>query len=192
MQRPQKILRKLSLPIHTLILSDCGLNSEDLCSLAQAGKEGRLPELKYLGLPGSKMTCSGLMRLFYASYGWDQLLSLDIRDTLWFSSDIKYVTEKVKTCNLLSSLQKLAIDSYPDVNPCWHHLSALYFPRWRTESLQNISDAIPALQSICIEDYSEYDADIVRLFSEKNIYCHQTCAPCYDLFTTVKCHCEIK
>ena len=104
----------------------------------------------------------------------------------------------VMTLNIsLRSLQKLGINIYPDVNLGWHYLNTLYFPQWKTESLQNISDAIdegkfPALQSICIEDFGEYDADIVRLFSEKNIYCHQTCAPCYDLSTTVKCHCEIK
>ena len=36
--------------LETLILSDCWLNSDDLRSLAQANKEGRLPKLKHLDI----------------------------------------------------------------------------------------------------------------------------------------------
>ena len=36
--------------LNSLILSNCGLNSQDLCSLAQASVEGRLPQLKHLDI----------------------------------------------------------------------------------------------------------------------------------------------
>ena len=36
--------------LNSLILSDCGLNSQDLCSLAQASLEGRLPQLRHLDI----------------------------------------------------------------------------------------------------------------------------------------------
>ena len=36
--------------LNSLALSDCGLNSQDLCSLAQGSVEGRLPKLKHLDI----------------------------------------------------------------------------------------------------------------------------------------------
>ena len=51
--RLSNLLDKSFLSLNSLIPSDCGLNSEDLCSLAQACVEGRLPQLKHLDTSGN-------------------------------------------------------------------------------------------------------------------------------------------
>ena len=112
------------LSFQTLILSDCGLNSDDLNSLAQASVDGRLPELKYLDLSHNKLT--GAKRLFWSSSSMNQLLTLDIRNNYLDIIDITSFMTQVKRDGLLGILQELGIDHYPNMNTQWPHLKALY------------------------------------------------------------------
>ena len=62
--------------LNSLILCDCGLNSQDLCSLAQASVKGRLPKLKHLDISENRRIC--ITDLFSSSCKWGQLLELNI------------------------------------------------------------------------------------------------------------------
>ena len=53
--------------LNSLILSNCGLNSQDLCSLAQASVEGRLPSLNSLILSDCGLNSQDLCSLAQAS-----------------------------------------------------------------------------------------------------------------------------
>ena len=65
-----------SLPsLNSLILSNCGLNSQDLCSMAQASVEGRVPELKHLDISENIKLPDQLEYLFSNAYTWQTLLA---------------------------------------------------------------------------------------------------------------------
>ena len=68
--------------LETLILSDCGLNSEDLTSLAQASVEGRLPELKHLNMSDNEATIGQWRHLFSFRQRWSHLLSLNVKQDM--------------------------------------------------------------------------------------------------------------
>ena len=108
------LLHQDFLNLHTLVLSGCKLNSDDLKNLAQANSKSKLPQLTCLDLSNNKMTGSDLMHLFDNSCTWNQLLSLNIKRILLKSSDVTKFMTKVKTDNLLGSLQEFMIDSYQD------------------------------------------------------------------------------
>ena len=137
---------------------------------------------------------SDLMHLFDNSCTWNQLLSLDIRRNLLNSSDATKFMTKVKTDNLLGSLQQFMIDSYQDVKIYMPKLETLGLSRCTSESLQNIIDDIdrgflPALRTICFEEFEPYDATVVGSLFERNIDCHRTFA---SFATNFKCYCQMK
>ena len=75
----RKFLREKFLILQTLILSHCGLNSEDLLGLAEAHVEGRLPELRHLDISRNPQCGGHLESLFQFSCTWDNLLTLNVQ-----------------------------------------------------------------------------------------------------------------
>ena len=75
-------------PLNTLILNNCELNSQDLRSLAKANMKGRIPELKHLDISQNILFQNDLDRLFELNCKWEQLLSLNVEDTLVCFSDL--------------------------------------------------------------------------------------------------------
>ena len=70
--------------LHSLVLRDCGLNSEDFRSLAQSNAQGKLPRLKHLYISmNEKVDIS--QSLFSHSVKWNQLLTLSTDDTNVFN-----------------------------------------------------------------------------------------------------------
>ena len=65
-----------------LILNDCGLNSNDLSSLAQGGVEGRLPELRHLDLSDNEALIGQWRHLFSHGQQWSHLLSLNAKQNM--------------------------------------------------------------------------------------------------------------
>ena len=61
------LLRQSFPSLNSLILSNCGLNSQDLCSMAQASVEGRLPSLNSLILSDCGLNSQDLRSLAQAS-----------------------------------------------------------------------------------------------------------------------------
>ena len=64
--------------LHTLILSDCGLNAQDLNSLAKANAKGRLPELKHLDISNNDELKGYVRYLFEHGCKWEKLLHLNV------------------------------------------------------------------------------------------------------------------
>ena len=64
--------------LETLILSDCWLNSDDLRSLAQANKKGRLPKLKHLDISQNPNIKTGRETFFCYDAKWEELNCLII------------------------------------------------------------------------------------------------------------------
>ena len=188
------LLHQGFLNLHTLVLSGCKLNSDDLKNLAQANSKSKLPQLTCLDLSNNKVTGSDLMHLFDNSCTWNQLLSLDIRRNLLNSSDATKFMTKVKADNLLGSLQEFMIDSYQDVKIYMPKLETLGLSQCTSESLQNVINNIdrgflPALRTICFEEFEPYDATVVGSLFERNIYCHKAFA---SFATHFKCYYQIK
>ena len=95
--------------LNSLILSNCGLNSQDLCSLAQASIEGRLPQLRHLDISKNRELDGHFMCLFKSDCKWGGLLSLDIDQTgpvLGYSG----LVHKLAT-GCFQSLQKLRMSA---------------------------------------------------------------------------------
>ena len=70
--------------LHSLVLRDCGLNSEDFRSLAESNAQGKLPQLKHLYVSmNEKVDIS--QSLFSHSVKWNQLLTLSTDDTNVFN-----------------------------------------------------------------------------------------------------------
>ena len=64
--------------LNTLILSNCSLIIDDLCSLAKANAENRLPELRTLDISHNESLVSETCHLFGKSPVWKKLISLNI------------------------------------------------------------------------------------------------------------------
>ena len=81
--------------LDTLILSDCGLNSQNLSSWAKACTKNRLPLLKHLSLSQNEQIMS-LERLFSFKAQWDQLLHFEfVQQTFGYShKHCKILTEE--------------------------------------------------------------------------------------------------
>ena len=62
-----------------LVVSDCGLNLDDLKSLAEASSEGRLSELKHLDLSDNEAISGQCRHLFSFGQKWTGLLSLNVK-----------------------------------------------------------------------------------------------------------------
>ena len=117
--------------LETLILSDCGLNSDDLTSLAQASVEG-LPELKHLDLSDNEVIIGQWRHLFSQSQQWSHLLSLNVKQK-WdtqFREDYRHLVNQVRL-GALENVQHLTLccdnnlsaESYLDV--AWPNVQSL-------------------------------------------------------------------
>ena len=69
----------------SLVLSDCGLNADDLDSLAQASSEDRLAELKHLDVSDNEAITGLLRHLFSFGQRWSGLLSLNVKQAVAMS-----------------------------------------------------------------------------------------------------------
>ena len=197
-----KLLQQGLFSLNTLILNgfprDSRDRSSDLTDLAQASKEGRLPQLKHLDLCGFKLTPTAFLGLFHDYCSWNELLTLDIRNNYYLDSDFLFnFMTMVQTNGLLGSLQELGIDSYSSVDTVWSCLEALYLSSCTEDELHNISDAVdqgyfPALRTICVKNFKGYDTVLVHAFNKRNIYCHKAKAPFYNPFTRFRCYCQCK
>ena len=67
----------------SLVVSDCGLVSDDLSSLAKAGSQGRLPQLGHLDLSDNVGIRGHFQRLFLHGHQWGHLLSLNVKQAAW-------------------------------------------------------------------------------------------------------------
>ena len=100
--------------LQSMVLSDCGLKSQDLVSLAQAYAKGRLPELRHLDLSENPRIQSKVKYLFEHNSKWQQLESLDLFQSYGTGSlsaiDLQCLSTKA-TSGCLSSLSELTISS---------------------------------------------------------------------------------
>ena len=108
-----QLLRHNFLFLRTLILSDCGLSSEDLSRLAEAKVEGRLGKLRHLDI--SNNTRIEIEHLFNNSCKWESLKRLNMANyadnNLSFSDLEPFVQQ-----GCLLSLCELRLTSYS----CFH------------------------------------------------------------------------
>ena len=105
------VLLRHSLPsLNSLILSDCGLNSQDLCSLAQASVESRLPQLTHLDISENPGLVGQLDSLFCLDEKWQHLVSLHVQQRIVSDNDFQTIVDKVQA-NCLSSLQVLEVST---------------------------------------------------------------------------------
>ena len=182
--------------LNTLSLSKCGLKSQDLTSLAQTKINGGLQVLKHLDISDTELSLSEFKALFDGSGTWSELLSLDIRDT-FTKGEYDQVMDYMNGLTgrgYLSSLQKLGIDFFDNRNVQWRRLEKVYM--LGHETLGNITDAVfwgylPTLNTLCIEDFEEHNAEDVRLLAQLGVYCHVTCLPLGNEFSHVNCRCDL-
>ena len=112
--------------LNSLILSDCELNSQDLCSLAQANIKGRLPELKHLDISENDGTIGHLQCLFTDSCTWPKLEKFNFQQ----SRELNQESYKLKPKDL-PSLRELRLCVWRttplpiSINQSWPHLHAL-------------------------------------------------------------------
>ena len=71
-----KLLNNTLSKLNTLNLSDCGLHSRDLSSLAKASVQNRLPQLKCLDISQNDSIADKLHYLFHDSSARNQLICL--------------------------------------------------------------------------------------------------------------------
>ena len=185
--------------LKTLILCDCELNSQDLCSLAESIGNHKLPDLKHLDISANDIdTNEAMTALFGFSCTWNQLISLNIMNTGFSHNELH---KKVES-GCLSSLQELRISEYPlqPVEVNWPHLQTLGIKNPNDSMLSNIADAkekenFPSLNSVCLE-FSWYEAGpylhtykaFCRL-TETNVSCHRSNV---KEFTSVELTCTRK
>ena len=76
--------------LNKLIMSHCGLNANDLQSLARANVEGKLPQLRHLDI--STNSGFNISDLFTHSAHWDQLTTLETSDVNVLNVDPECLT----------------------------------------------------------------------------------------------------
>ena len=185
--------------MNSLILSGCCLNSEDLCNLAQASVEGKLPHLKHLDISQNWAICFDDM--FQASCTWHQLIKLNIAEIGCKSSD--QMTEKMRSGSL-HLLHEISVSDDQILSYKWQKLQRICL--FNKDLLDKVANAIdedrfPALCSVCFQSlHSTYidplKTDLnrdpaVHKLVEKNISVHTAFLPYHDLFTSVKCLCQL-
>ena len=108
--------------LHTLNLKDCGLNSEDLCSLAKANCRNRLPELKHLDLSDNPGIVCHLRCFFSCAQNWRNLNLLAVE-----SPKVTYNQDLVTAvrAGALQNVQTLITKTESDMN-----LSAITSVKW--------------------------------------------------------------
>ena len=98
--------------LNSLILCDCGLNSDDLRSLAQANVGGKLPELRHLDISENENTVDHLEHLFYRQCKWEKINSFNIEKQHFKSvKDVKLLARRF-TSGCFRALEKLKISSF--------------------------------------------------------------------------------
>ena len=191
--------------LYTLILSDCGLNSYDLSSLAYANVEGRLPKLRHLDIScnGHLKTFTGFKQLFRFSSKWNQLLSLDISET----RDLRHLYPsflEIVGYDCLRSLEKISfsIDYFDRFRRCMRNIRTIHIfiqdeKRIDVISEEKKDDLLPSLQTVCIK-FAErspkpmnrlFEINGVRKLTDLNVPCHLAVSP-EPPFSPRRCQCE--
>ena len=113
--------------LNTLILSDCGLNSTDLKSLAQASTNSKLPELIHLDLSRNSDIQGELQNLFSSQERWSNLLFLNIQQNSYSRSmdDVRIIFYFVRL-GCLSSLIQLHTSIRHVTSICDYNLYSLW------------------------------------------------------------------
>ena len=157
------VLMRTSFPFLTnLNLSDCRLNSNDLCSLAQASMDGKLPKLRYLDISENKDIIDRLESLFYKQCKWETIDTLNLEEINFKSEkDVELLARRMSS-GYLRSLQKLKISSFrqesvftriTDPLSNLRHIETNCDPQTIGEILRSISQAVegdllPVLETI--------------------------------------------
>ena len=145
--------------LNTLILSDCGLNPQDLNSLAKSSAKGRLPELKHLDISHNDELQGQVRCLFEYDSKWQNLLHLNIDGKV--STRYSQFVRSVRS-GCLQSLEFLRFSSGEDVSQhggvTWPSLRSLYISS-DTRSKGEIASAVhtaseqgefPSLNTLCV------------------------------------------
>ena len=122
--------------LHSLVLRDCRLTSEDLDHLQRANTLDRLPQLRHLDLSNNSKFIGNLVVIFSASSHWNQLLGLGFRQDLIcenshcldrFSTDVDSLCIQVAS-GRLQTLEELSFITYREdyfregTSARWSHL----------------------------------------------------------------------
>ena len=145
--------------LNTLILSDCGLNSLDLNSLAKGSAKGRLPELKHLDISQNDKLKGQVRYLFEYGCKWEKLLHLNVDGKL--PTRYSQLFRSVRL-GCLKSLEFLRFSSEGDLSQCggvtWPSLKSLHISS-QTNSKGEIVSAVyslveqggfPSLNTLCV------------------------------------------
>ena len=137
-----------------LLLSNCGLDGDDLRNLAQANAEDRLHQLKFLDVSDNPKTVGKLHCLFSYGQKWEKLLILNITQVIDSTEDFRSLIGPVRS-GALESLIHLGLSensrcSLPScINSKWIKLQALDIrcscrngPSDHVRILQHISGAV--------------------------------------------------
>ena len=120
-----RLLSKEFSSLNNLILSDCGLNAQDLLSLAQAKNKGRLPQLKHLDISQNLDLVGKLESLFQHGEQWHQLLTLNTQQQTLSHKDFQVLVSNMQS-SLIQDLKfsaQRADELYKDK---WPHLRDLH------------------------------------------------------------------
>ena len=99
--------------LHSLVLSNCGLNSLDLRSLAQAEMDGKLPQLKHLDISHNKQPFGTIDDLSQLGCNWHGLLSMNVEGCS--SISFPYLNRMVQ-CGCLGLLEELIFSTDVDIS----------------------------------------------------------------------------
>ena len=151
--------------LHTLILSNCKLNCDDLKSLARARLEGRIPELKHLDISLNDKIRGHLDLLFDNSPSlWNSLLSLNIQ-----SCDQPELSTISRRSSLLGSLRELRVsatnDTHTRITSRWGCLMTLQVVCWSQGDSGILSSVAAA-----VEDNLLPKLETLRILSSDDDY----------------------
>ena len=188
-----------------LTLSDCGLNSNDLSSLAQANTEDKLPKLRHLDIScnGCLHSYSGFKSLLKFSSKWNQLTRLDVSQT----SDLCHFYDSISAIagrDCLQSLKELSfsLDYFHQVGPYLRNVRILHILVHDERKISAISEEkrqglLPSLHTVCIR-FAEgspgtktrlFDIEGVRLLTALGVSCHLAISP-EPPYPARRCQCE--
>ena len=120
-----------------LALTQCGLTSDDLRSLAKGSVEGKLPVLRHLDISKNPECKGHLECLFHFSCAWDNLLALNVQQhcirqeyeaTERVSSDLEFLFCQIEA-GCLGSVEEisLTIDNFLSIDQTvpWKHVKTM-------------------------------------------------------------------
>ena len=96
--------------MNTLILNDCGLNSQDLTSLVETSREGRLPQLTNLDLSDNPLCVDNIDHFFSQGHKWSHLLTLNVKQDVESNEDFQALVVPVQS-GALVNLQHLILST---------------------------------------------------------------------------------